>query len=782
MTLPRGWCCTNSKSAFVRSHMLRNNIFPRIISLTIAMMIASAMAIGFYIWQARNDAIEDQTREIGNTATIIAEQVSNAAQAIDLSLEEVVKAIDRRENDGFLAQVGARGYYDFLVDRLAKLPQADVIEVTNADGRIVASTRSYPHPVVDLSDGDDFRHSRQLAASELFISAPYVDHATGRTMVYFSRRLETPRGQFLGVALIGVHPEAFVQTRHALEAVEGQSFMLLRRDGVIIMRRPNKILRAGSIPPEDEAWYDLVDRGGVYRSRGYLDDHPKYVAVRPVARYSLVVNMAITEDATLALWRRRAMVIGIGSILTFIVFSLLLRALVSHINSLILSRSRLCDREARISHMALHDGLTGLANRTSFLGRLVDPALRAESAEARLAVMLIDLDEFKTVNDTYGHGIGDELLREVGHRLTSVASSSFAARLGGDEFAILLRCKDAGEADAIELATRLINELCRPYRLDELEITIGSSIGIEMIDTAEIDVQRVMRRADLALYRAKHDGRNQYRFFTDELEKEFMERSKLAIELGAAVDMQTLELHYQPIVLAKTREIVAMEALLRWSHPERGMISPEVFVPLAEERGLIARLGEWVLRRACADAVGWPDTVTLCVNVSSLQIAQGDFPKIVERALEESGLPAKRLELEITESALLDDSDANLDVLHQLHMLGASIALDDFGTGYSSLSYLKMFPFDKLKIDKSFIADVTNHQGCAAIISATTSLARGFDIITTAEGVETEEQFRVLQASSVTLMQGYLFGRPKSAADWDLTAKRHVARQSRRAR
>ena len=280
-----------------------------------------------------------------------------------------------------------------------------------------------------------------------------------------------------------------------------------------------------------------------------------------------------------------------------------------------------------------------------------------------------------------------------------------------------------------------------------------------------------MRHADLALYRAKAEGRNRFKLFEAAMEEQVQSRRQLALDLQEALADDQLQVYYQPIVDSQSLEVRTMEALLRWPHPKRGMVPPPEFIALAEEAGLIHRLGEWVLRRACEDALTWPETISVAVNVSAIQISQSPMPTIAARVLAETGLPARRLKLEITESVLLSDSNRALATLHALRNTGIAIALDDFGTGFSSLSYLKMFPFDELKIDKTFIDDMAVHRGCAAIVSATTSLARAFDIVTTAEGVETREQFELLRAAAVTQMQGYFFGRPAPNASWNFAGK-----------
>ncbi len=423
---------------------------------------------------------------------------------------------------------------------------------------------------------------------------------------------------------------------------------------------------------------------------------------------------------------------------------------------------------ARISHMAHHDGLTNLANRAQFVETLAALARRAaQGLGFRYAVLLLDLDQFKAVNDNYGHDAGDALLWAVAARMTqAVGDVEVVARLGGDEFAIALALGPE-DADAPQrLANRLIAEIREPYAIEDRELKIGLSVGIALSSDATTDASEIMRFADMALYRAKAEGRDCHRTFQPAMEEEMRSRRSLAIDLDAALQAMSLEVHYQPVIDTASGETRAMEALARWRHPVRGYVSPASFVPIAEEAGHIQRLGEFVLARACADAKAWPDSINVAVNVSPIQIASAGFVEKARAALEFAGLPASRLELEITESVLLDDNARNLSVLHELRDMGVSIVLDDFGTGFSSLSYLNRFPFNKIKIDKTFIDGLGVHAGSAAIVSATTSIARALDAITTAEGVETEAQSDLLRAAAVTQLQGYLYGKPRPASDW----------------
>ncbi|HWL03970.1 MAG TPA: EAL domain-containing protein [Xanthobacteraceae bacterium] len=421
--------------------------------------------------------------------------------------------------------------------------------------------------------------------------------------------------------------------------------------------------------------------------------------------------------------------------------------------------------EARIAHMAHHDALTGLPNRVLFRERLDEALSRVRRHSEMLAVLCLDLDHFKSVNDTLGHPIGDLLLKAVARRLeTCLREVDIVARLGGDEFAII-QSTGKGPQEASRLASRLVEEVSKPYDLDGHQVVIGVSIGIATAPSDGNTPDILLKNADMALYRAKADGRRTFCFFEPEMDARLQARRLLELDLRRALAAGEFELFYQPLVNVNSNAITGFEALLRWRHPQRGMVSPAEFIPLAEEIGLIVPLGEWVLRQACAQAATWPDTLSIAVNLSPVQFRSSNLVPAVVSALANSGLPAGRLELEITESVLLQESEGNLATLHQLRALGAHIAMDDFGTGYSSLGYLRSFPFDKIKIDQTFVRELDNNPDCIAIISAVTGLGARLGIRTLAEGVETQEQLEQLRAEGCTEVQGYLFSEPVPASD-----------------
>jgi diguanylate cyclase (GGDEF)-like protein/PAS domain S-box-containing protein len=417
--------------------------------------------------------------------------------------------------------------------------------------------------------------------------------------------------------------------------------------------------------------------------------------------------------------------------------------------------------EARVAFMAQHDGLTMLPNRTLLRQHMDEILLHSRRSTERIAVLVLGVDNFKAVNDTLGHGVGDKLLRGVAKRLRSaLREEDLLARLNSDEFAIVQSGLTRPD-DAVLLSRRLLEAIGEPYLLDGHSVVIGASIGIAMAPGDGDDSEKLLKNAAMALSRAKNDSRGTFSFFEAEMDARAQSRRKIEIDLRDAIQNDVLRPYYQPLVDLSTGRITGFEALVRWPHPERGMVSPAEFIPVAEETGLINGLGGLMLRRACMDAALWPDGVRVAVNLSPLQFRTGNLLSIVMDALRKSGLPAKRLELEITETLLLEKSSQVLATLHALRALGVRISMDDFGTGYSSLSYLRSFPFDKIKIDQSFVRDLAANRDAQAIVRAIVSLGVGLGVTITAEGVETEAELSCLRAEGCHEGQGFLFSRAR---------------------
>ena len=421
--------------------------------------------------------------------------------------------------------------------------------------------------------------------------------------------------------------------------------------------------------------------------------------------------------------------------------------------------------QAQIAHMARHDPLTNLPNRRLFREKLEQALLRITRTE-HVAVFCMDLDHFKDVNDSLGHPLGDELLKEVAHRLSEcVRKGDTVCRLGGDEFAIVQAGSEPQLLEALSLANRLVEVVSAPYNIEGQQIIIGTSIGISVAPGDANDPDQLLKNADLALYRAKADGRGTYRFFEFGMDARAHARRLLMLDLRAALLRDEFEVYYQPIYDLGTDRIICFEALVRWNHPLRGITLPAEFIRLAEDTGLIVQIGDWVLRKACTDAASWSQNVCVAVNISPVQFKNRNLVPSIIAALSASGLAVHRLELEITEFVLFQDGEATLAVLHKLHEFGVRISMDDFGTGYSSLSYLRSFPFDKIKIDRSFVRELASRGDSMAIIRAVAALGKSLGIATTADGVETNEQLVLLRSEGCTQVQGYLFSAPRPAAE-----------------
>ena len=421
--------------------------------------------------------------------------------------------------------------------------------------------------------------------------------------------------------------------------------------------------------------------------------------------------------------------------------------------------------EARVSYMAHYDGLTDLANRFLFNDTL-QRSLNRLRKNQKVAVLCLDLDQFKSVNDTLGHPVGDKLLCEVARRVEmSVREVDLVARLGGDEFAVLMTGVDS-DTDIEACARRVIEAVNQPFVLDGMQVMTSTSIGIAIAVSKENDAATLMKQADLALYTAKANGRNRAAHFEVGMDEAARERRDLEMDLRAALVRSEFELHYQPLVNVTSGATVSYEALIRWNHPTRGVVMPDAFIPLAEETGLIVQLGEWVIRQATAEAGNWPTHLRVSVNLSPAQMRSANLISTVINAVARAGIDPDRLELEITESVLMHDSEVNVATLHKLRDFGVRISLDDFGTGYSSLNYLRSFPFDKIKIDKCFVEDIEDSEDCRAIVRAVTGLATSLGMVTTAEGVEHADQLERLRAEGCTEVQGYLYSRPSRAEEF----------------
>src|SRR5450631_2639465 len=877
--------------------------FRKLFVVAIGLTCAAVLAIGATIWWLRSEAIADASKDSNNLAVVLADQMADSIQSIDLVLSEIEGQLDVRgspaPSDDHSHGLGGQDTYRFLMERLSHLSQAEFISLVNKNGKLVNTTQQWPSPSIDLSDRVHFQHFKNVDDKEIFISDALINRINGTHFVSFSKRINGANSTFLGEVLIGVKLTYFQQIYKSIAALPDQKFLLLHRDGTVIARYPDQLVRADEKLPAESPWYRLVSQGGgTFQAPGLIDGVARLMAVRPLRNYPLVVNVAVTEAAALATWRIQAITLGLGTLLIMICLAFLLKALSKQFHRLATSEIALAEKahdleganaqlanaqaqtkaaldnmsqglimldsaarlvvcnqryiemygltqkvmrpgcslkelldhrvaigsycaddaekdlaailaaasrrkvfskivrlrdgrvirlvnhpmegggwvathedvteqkraEERVAYAANVDALTGLPNRKVFCEQLEQELKRVQRGE-RLALLYLDLDYLKQVNDTLGHAAGDKLLKGVADRLRGcVRDLDVVARLGGDEFAIIQKLLDQ-PADAAALAMRIRDAIREPFDLDGHQVTVDVSIGISIAPNDAMELDELMKTADIALYEAKNTGRGTYCFYAPEMNARLQAHDKLERDLQSAFANGEFELFYQPIVSLDDDKITSFEALLRWNHPERGLVSPDEFVPVAEDMGLIIPLGEWVLRTACAEAATWPDNIQVAVNISSVQLTNKNLVNAVVGAIAAAGIEPSRLELEITESVLIENTAANLATLKSLHDLGVQFAMDDFGTGYSSLSYLLSFPFHKIKIDKCFIAALSDKSESHAIVRAITDLARSLKLKVTAEGVETEQQLQQVRLLGCTEMQGYLLSAPRRAAE-----------------
>jgi len=1017
--------------------------FRGLISITLALIGLAVLAIGATIMALREDTLREATSDTANIATVLGEQTERSVQAIDIITSDIA---DRFGNlgagispDAFRDLLRNRGTHALLVERLGHLPQTDFMALIDRDGRIANTSRTWPTSYNDVSQRDYYIHAKDNTGRQLFISDLLRNRISNERNIFFSKRINGPNGEFLGIVLTGIKLSYFQHIYTSITSLRNQSFLFTRTDGTVLVRHPDSGNLVGQKIPESSEWHTLVvEGGGNFRSPGlFSGDTPLLVAVRPLQGYPLVVNVAVSEQAILASWRHRSILIAIGTGLALLCSLLLLYALNHQFAQLAASKASLLERESRlgenakqlelanarldtaidnmhqglvmfdadgklvvcntrftelynlppdsvkpgltlrevmelrqktatmpadiethialvrnammagetrtkivdlpdgrtfcitnrpsdggawvathediterrraerelvrarnmlgavvenipemlivkdaksgryvfinrasesffgvpkeevigkttrevyskdkadsiierdqaalrtgaltnnnisfelangqiceviskriairgsddqqeyllnviedvterrrnetrIEHLAHHDSLTDLPNRAALKLRLAEALEDAAADGGKFAVLCIDLDRFKEVNDLYGHAAGDNVLLEITRRMKKARGDVFLARLGGDEFMAI--CTDpALPAAATALAQSLIASVSGDIDCDGRKVSIGMSVGIAMYPSDGTDSVTLIRNADAALYRAKAEGRGEIRFFEADMDRMLHDRRALQADLALSVSRNELQLFYQPQSRI-SGQIIGFEALLRWDHLRRGFVPPDTFIPLAEESGLIDQIGEWVLREACREAASWREPLQIAINLSPLQLRQGDFVSLVHSVLLENGLSPDRLVIEITESALMDDYSRAVSILRRIKALGVRIAMDDFGTGYSSLSYLQSFPFDKIKIDRTFISNLDRNAQSAAIVRAVLALGHNLDLITVAEGVETTDQLTILRNERCDEIQGYLIGRPQPIAEYAAIVGRSTGKNAR---
>ena len=640
--------------------------------------------------------------------------------------------------DGSLAMAPQRdGYFPVFYSTEPKTSVVYGMDYSSAPVRRAAMERARDNDLVTALRTSLYETNGGSQSLGVLVCVPVYAKGTSRTTVADRRR--NLAGYVVGIFDLPLLLQSIRTTTAASPAVSIHVYPPDADDGARL---------------QDQSAPDFTSESQTPRSTRAFAKGPQWAGTLNIGDASWQVRAAPAANGRLITHHDRAVIVlAAGIVIT--AFLAVYLGLASR------NSRQLALANRRVMELAQTDILTGLPNRAFFLEQLQAVDSYDRQRPRTFSILMLDLDRFKNVNDSLGHAAGDALLQQVAHRLKSaLRDADVLARLGGDEFAIIQAECDDQRSGSIELAARISKLIAEPFLLPGHRVEVGTSIGIALAPEHGSDREQLLKKADLALYRSKSAGRNCYTLYDEAMSAELEARNTLESDLRDAIARCQFEVHYQPFYDVQTGRRQGLEALVRWRHPVRGLIPPDQFIPLAEETGLIVPLGEWVVGRACDDATSWPPDVRVAVNLSAVQFKQDELFDVIQSALRNSGLPPQRLEIEITESVLLERAAENHAFMAKLKSIGISLALDDFGTGYSSLSCLTAFPFDKIKIDKSFIGNLTKRHQSSAIISSIVTLARGLDISVTAEGVETREQFDRLKALGVNFAQGYLLGRP----------------------
>ncbi|MCM8620253.1 MAG: EAL domain-containing protein [Candidatus Accumulibacter sp.] len=729
-----------------------------------------------------------------NTNRLVAQTIEDEIRRIDFGLRVVADEYTRQSAVG---RIDPATLTDFLRRQLERLPVSGGLRIADQEGEVVFSSDKVLPGGISITDRDYFVTLRDNPSHELAISRPLIGKISNQWVLIFARRLSAADGSFAGVVLAQVATEWFERKFSRLD---------VGPNGTVVFRgnASRDFDMLGRLPPAAPAGYmgqtkvssqfrasiTANPQEGTYEAFAGADNVRRVFSYQAVGDYPLITLVGLSTDDFLAEWWREfgklAALAAAFAVLSILGATLIVRALraraqafdeVNSLNEVLaaqIAEKDLAWRERRaaeeqIDFIALHDSLTGLPNPQLAEERFRHAVAYAEREHSRVALIFVDLDDFKCINDSLGHRIGDGLICEVAQRLHGrIRETDTLCRRSGDEFIAVLG--DLADADAsAPVLVKLAESLQNPIPIGDHELNITASMGIAIYPEDGRDFETLLKKAENATYRAKEAGRNTYRFFDARMNVEVVEQLTLRNDLRQAAARNELVLHYQPLVDIRRGRLIGVEALIRWNHPGHGMLPPSKFIPLAEESGLIVPISEWVLREACCQAAAWAKDpmladIVVAVNLSAVHFKRGNLEQSVIAALEESALPAERLELELTESMLISDSEAILHTIRQLKQIGVKLSIDDFGTGYSSLAYLKRFEVDKLKIDQTFVRDLPGDVEDAAIVRAIIQMAASLGLSTIAEGVETEAGFELLKEFGCDEAQGYWLARPMLAA------------------
>jgi diguanylate cyclase (GGDEF)-like protein len=719
--------------------------------------VAMWALVGFSVATSRHAALQGASSEARNLMIAFREEIASILHEVEGETQLLEQRM-RRDGNSF-------DLYTWGKDSALISPGTARAVIVNPDGMLRSATAdAHPGPI-NLSDRDYFRVHLDGKFHGLYIGQPIVGRILGVPVLPISRRVDATDGTFLGVIVILISPDALTKLHKSIDLGANGTLTLAGLDNIIRARFSadsqdgtkgiGRSIAGGTRPR-------VIPEGGQgsFVRAGVIDGIPRVFTYGRVGSYPLIVTVGLDQDEELVGWRWDATMI----IALTLGATLLLSALGAYL-------IRQTYRDARTmqeaTHSAEHDSLTGLPNRMLLNDRFDYAIAWANRHKNKVALLFLDLDGFKHINDSLGHRTGDELLQSIAARLTAcVRASDTVSRQGGDEFVVLLSDVHRSE-DAAIVARKMLHRVAEPHPINRRDLHVTTSIGVSVYPDDGHNPETLIKNADAAMYKAKDNGRNCYRFFTPDMNIRAVARQSIEEALRTALGRHEFALHYQPKINLRTGGITGAEALLRWTHPTRGSVSPAEFIPIAEECGLIVPIGTWVLREACDQARAWVDaglpTMTMAVNISALQFRDEDFLENLFATLRETGIDPRSLEVELTESALMKHAEAAAVILQTLREKGVQVAIDDFGTGYSSLSYLRTFPVDELKIDQSFVRRISTHAGDAPIVTAVLAMARSLQLRVVAEGVETAEELAFLQAHDCDEAQGYYFSRPVPA-------------------
>jgi diguanylate cyclase (GGDEF)-like protein len=778
-------------------------------ALLILLLLATNAAV---IWHFRESELLDEVRQQENLSLILTEQAERTFESVDLIISSVADGLAAdgvTDGASFDRVLAGHDIHLLLREKIVGAPQLDAVTVISRDGKLINFSRSWPVPEADVTDRDYFQALKGDPGLKNYVSEPVQNRVTGTWIIFLAHRVSGANGEFLGIILGAIEMRYFEKFYQAIELREGSSVAIMRLDGLTLVRFP----RSDTIGRRFSNAQHLLGGGisATLRELSPIDGLMRIEASHLVANYPVLTIATITEEAALADWRgiARLMLLGaLGCAISIAIAGYAFGRQWKHRARLSDSQAELGRQEERaaamrtamnvaeaaalqVTHLAEHDFLTGLPNRLLLNDRIDQAIALARRHKKHAAVLFLDLDGFKHINDSLGHGIGDKLLQSIAKRLVAcVRGSDTVSRQGGDEFVVLLaemqESEDAAIAarriaqlvagphsldqhddvqiDVAIAAGKILHAVAEPHSVDNRDLHVTASIGVSVYPEDGRDAETLIKNADTAMYQAKESGRQSYRFFEPEMNVRAVERQFIEENLRRAVERQEFLLHYQPIIDLTTGKITGAEALIRWMHPLRGLIPPVQFIPVAEDCGLIVPIGAWVLREACRQARAWVGTglpaMTVAVNVSAMELRNEHFLENLFATLDETGLAPASLVLELTESVLMKHAEAAASILQALRQVGIKVAIDDFGTGYSSLGYLRRFPLDALKIDQSFVRQISVAGEDTAIVTAVIGMAQGLKLRVIAEGVETREELEFLQAHHCDAAQGYYFSRP----------------------